>query len=152
MKQLFTLFFFGLLLSTTTHAQTATKHVAKPPVRATAAKGDTVWVIVNPVKPDKRAQFERFLKEIFWPMGYKLKGKDGQVFRQTRVLFPVKPEADGTWSYIFLMDPLVVGGEYDIATLLRKMYPANKAKEYAQMFGDSLQGEQLWYVTRQSEY
>ncbi|RYY65133.1 MAG: hypothetical protein EOO12_07800 [Chitinophagaceae bacterium] len=154
MKRLLTcaLFLFVVLAPATVQAQTATRHAQKPPVRARAVQGDTVWVIVNPVKADKRDQFVRFLNEIFWPMGYKLKGKDLQVFRQTRVLFPVKAEANGTYSYLFVMDPLVPGGEYDIETLLGKMYSPEKAKEYMRLFSDSLQGEQIWYVSRQTQY
>ena len=48
-------------------------------------ENDTVWVIVNPVKADKRAQFEKFINEVFWPGAKKLSAKEQQVFNQTRV-------------------------------------------------------------------
>ena len=38
----------------------------KPKPNAAQA-GDKIWVIVNPVKADKRAQFERLINDIFWP-------------------------------------------------------------------------------------
>ncbi|TCZ67736.1 hypothetical protein [Flaviaesturariibacter aridisoli] len=154
MKKLLTLALlsFGMLLPARLHAQTSSNPAQKPGVRTIARQGDTVWVIVNPVKADKRAQFEHFLKDIFWPMGYKLEGKDQEVFRKTRVLFPVKAEANGTYSYLFIMDPVVRQGEYDIETLLRKMYPADKAKEYNKLFDDSLSGGQIWYTSLQTEY
>lgn len=57
-----------------------------------ANEGDTVWVIVNHIKADKRQDFERFVHEIFWPMAKKLKAEDQRLFRQTRVLHPVAAE------------------------------------------------------------
>jgi len=70
-----------------------------------AAKGDTVWVIINHIKAEKKEQFEKFITETLWGGSNKLKGNDRTVFKQTRVLYPTKPEADGTLSYVFIMDP-----------------------------------------------
>jgi hypothetical protein len=94
----------------------------KQPQRALAVAGDTVWVIINPVKADKRAQFERFLHEIFWPGASKLSPQEQKLFRQTRILHPVVPEADGSYSYFFIMDPLIPKADYDIEKFLIKMY------------------------------
>lgn len=120
--------------------------------RALAVAGDTVWVVVNPVKPDKRAQFERFVNEIFWPSAAKLSAADQRTFRQTRVLNAVRPEADGTYAYLFIMDPVQRGFGYDILALLNKTYSKEKAADYYKLFTESLAGEQRTYVTVQTRF
>jgi hypothetical protein len=116
-----------------------------------AAKGDTVWVIVNHIKADKKAQFEKFITETFWGASNKLKGNDKTVFKQTRVLYPTQPETDGTLSYIFIMDPVLSGGDYDIYNLLTKIYGDQKASEYNNVFNETAASEQTMYIEIQSE-
>jgi hypothetical protein len=58
---------------------------SKPAARPMARSGETVWVCLDPIKKDKRAQYERFLHEIFWPGAAKLSPTDQKVFRQTRI-------------------------------------------------------------------
>ena len=84
--------------------------------------GDTVAISIFRVKPEKREQYERFLHEVFWPMGRRLGETDPvmrRVFGQTRILHPAAPNEDGTCSYAFLFDPWETGGEYGIETLLK---------------------------------
>jgi hypothetical protein len=119
--------------------------------RMMAKPGETVWIFINPVKADKREQFEKFLHEIFWPGAKKLSAADQKVFKQTRILHPTQPEKDGTYSYIFVMDPVVEGGDYDIPSLLNKMYGEAKAKEYNELFESSLNGPQIGYIETQSK-
>jgi hypothetical protein len=115
-----------------------------------AKNGDTVWVLINHVKADKRQQFEQFVHQIFWDSSSKLSAADQQVFRQTRVLHPTAPEKDGTYSYIFLMDPYIPGGNYDIHALLNKMYGEPKASQYNKMFDETTAADQTQYLEVQS--
>jgi len=103
---------------------------SKPAARPMARSGETVWVCLDPIKKDKRAQYERFLHEIFWPGAAKLSPAEQKIFRQTRILHPTKAETDGTYSYFFVMDPVIKGGDYDIESLLTKMYGKSKDAEY----------------------
>jgi hypothetical protein len=120
-----------LLLAMPGHAQGVRAGLAKSlPTRALAVAGDTVWVIVNHIKADKRAQFERFCTELFWPGAAKLSAAEQRVFRQTRVLNATRPDADGSYAYLFIMDPVLRGASYDIPMYLNKMYGAEKAAAY----------------------
>jgi len=74
------------------------------------------------------------------------------VFRQTRVLHPVKPNEDGTYTYVFLMDPLIPDADYSILNYLKKMYGEEKANEYYKMFTESLNRPQEGYKVIQSRY
>ncbi|GAB3869918.1 hypothetical protein GCM10028824_17760 [Hymenobacter segetis] len=117
-----------------------------------ATTGDTVWVIVNSVKPDKRAQYERFVNELFWPLAAKMSATDQRTFRQTRVLNAYRPETDGTYSYMFIMDPVLHGHSYDILKLLEKGYGKTKAAEYNKLFTESLARPQKQYAVVQSRF
>lgn len=137
----------------TTNPDTAnankTSEMASP---ARAKEGDTVWVIVNHVKAAKRQQFEQFVHTSFWDSASKLSAADQQVFRQTRVLHPTAAEKDGSYSYLFVMDSYVPGGNYDIQSLLKKMYSTNKATEYNQLFEECMASPQTVYITVQSRH
>lgn len=116
-----------------------------------AHSGETVWVCLDPIKKDKRAQYERFLHEIFWPGASKLSPAEQKVFQQTRILHPTKAESDGSYAYFFVMDPVLKGGDYDIPSLLTKMYGKAKATEYAKLYDTAHARPQVCYVTTQSK-
>lgn len=103
-----------------------------------AKTNETVWVIAYPVKANKRAQYERFIHEIFWPGAKNLSPAEQKVFKQTRVMHPTKPEADGSYAYLFIMDPVVKGADYGIESLLKKEYGAQKGNEYFKLFKDAI--------------
>ncbi|MCE7065064.1 hypothetical protein [Dyadobacter sp. CY326] len=132
---------FGMLVSYSGNAQS----------RSMAKQGEKVWVFVNTIKADKRQQFEQFLHEVFWKGAEKLNAEDKKVFKQTRVLHPTAAEADGNYSYLFVMDPVIEGGDYDIESLLKKMYGQAKASEYIKVFEDASAGEQKGYLLTQSQ-
>lgn len=116
-----------------------------------ARPGDSVWIFINHVKPDKRAQFEKFVHEVFWPMAQKLNKSEHRYFEKTRVLSPVAPEADGTYSYLFIMDPVLPGSSYELEPYLKKMF-GDKWQEYGTMFGETQAREQTAYRVVQDKY
>ena len=125
---------------------------AKQPTRSLAQQGDSVWILITSVKADKRAEFEKFVHEILWAGANKLSKEEQKPFQQSRILHPVAPEADGTYSYIFFIDPVVTGGNYDIESLLTKMYGEAKAKEHNKLWYESVVGEQKSYRVVQSRH
>lgn len=98
---------------------------------ARAGKDNPVWVILNHVKPDKLQQFEdfnlnylRLAGEEFFP----------DMSKTVRFLKSEKPNADGTFTYFFLMDPVMKGADYDMGPVLEAKYGKEKADEYYKMF------------------
>jgi hypothetical protein len=134
-----------VLLSVSAFAQ------SKPSTRAMAKPGETVLVCLNSIKADKKAQYERFLHDIFWPGAVKLSAADQRVFRQTRILHPTKAEKDGTFAYFFVMDPYIKGADYDIPSLLKKMHGEAKAKEYEKLYDTAQARDQACYYETQSK-
>jgi hypothetical protein len=92
-----------------------------------AVAGDTIYVVEHIVRPDRRAQFERFLEQSYWPAARQIARTDPAValmLRQTRVIYPLRANDDGTYTYLFLMDPVVHGETYNIHDLLSRVYDA----------------------------
>jgi hypothetical protein len=139
-----------IFLSVTEVTLKTTEDLSGTNIRATVS--DTVWVLLNHIKPDKCEQFEKFIHEIFWPKADKLNAADQQAFKQTRVLHPVEMNKDSTYTYVFLMDPVIPHGNYRILYYLKKMYDEEKAKEYYKMWDECYKSPQVGYVVIQSQY
>jgi len=113
-----------------------------------AAAKDSVWIYITHVKAGKQAEFEKFVHEIFFDKASKLSSKEQRVFKQTRILHPTKAETDGTYSYCFLMDPPVPGGDYDIGSLIKKIYGASEGEKYMKMYDDAVVGQTEYLMTQ----
>lgn len=113
---------------------------APVPVVARAAPGDTMYVIEHFVRADRRAQFERFLTDSYWPAVRRLAATDSasaHVLRQTRVLYPLRANEDGSYSYVFLTDPVVRGESYNILEQLRRVYSPQETERRYRALTDS---------------
>lgn len=101
-----------------------------------AAPGDTLYVIEYFIRPDRGAQFERFLTETYWPAMRRVALTDTNTRRalqQTRVIYPTRPD-EGTLRYMFLMDPVVRGALYDVYELLVRVYSPQEAERQYRQF------------------
>lgn len=98
----------------------------------------SVWIAVINVK-----QFEDFMNQFYAAL--KEAGKKdpivAQMARQTRYLTPAGPNPDGTYSYVFLMDPLVPTADYRLEALLKKVLPPADADRLFKQFMDSVVAE-----------
>ncbi|GAB2554089.1 hypothetical protein GCM10027085_51470 [Spirosoma aerophilum] len=117
-----------------------------------AKLGEEVHVWAYPVKAGKQKQYEHFVHDIFWPGAKKLSAAEQRVFRQTRVMHPTKANADGTFTYLFIMDPYIKGGDYDIESLIKKMYGPKQGTEHYKLFsGAVVTGKEIGYQATQSK-
>ena len=86
-----------------------------------AASGDPIWVILNHVKADKRAQFEKFVYEVLLP-AFEKNAEGDPISRKslehTRMLEPRKANEDSSYTYIWLMDPLVKEANYSYKSII----------------------------------
>ena len=122
----------------TPRAATAARH---------AAPGETVWICVSIVKADKREEFRRFVAEIKAPA---VRAVKPEAHSSVRLLEPTAPNADGTWSFVWLIDPAVPGEDYETAPMLEEFYGHQKAVEYLRRWDEMHVGDQLLYETKQA--
>lgn len=114
--------------------------VARETIRA--AEGERVWVLLNHVRGDKWEQHQGFVHNVLMPAAEKA---DPAAFRHSRFLHPAEQNEDGTYTSVFLMDPVIEGADYEILSLLRKVFGDEKAEEYIKLWSESLASPQAGY-------
>ena len=128
------------IFSNNIFAQT-NKEIFDPEVRA--AESDTVWIIYNHVKADKRQQFEKFMKIYFQCLREvvdegKFNDREVNALKCIRYLTPVRQNIDSTYTYVFMGDPWLGGLNTSIIYHFKKKYSDEEAKKYLQMFSECL--------------
>ena len=113
-----------------------------------ATKNDPVNVVLNHVRADKREQFEEFVFEGLLPALRENARRDPmakKVLDQTRMPLPAEENDDGTYTYIWLMDPWVEGGIYSYQGIIEEARGVETARKYVEMVRDSLSVPQVRY-------
>lgn len=113
-----------------------------------AAAGERMWVLLNHVKADKLEQHKHFVQDLLMPAAEKV---DPAAFRHTRFLSPAEPNEDGTFTSVFLMDPLIEGADYTFLGLLTKAYGEEQAKEYIKLWEETEASPQVGYSLTQTQ-
>ena len=122
-------------------------NTSNPALQHGASLNDTVWVIWNHVKADKVSQFEDFIFNHLEPAAAEYYP---QMRSTIRMLKPVKQNKDGTYTYIYMMDP-AIRTNYDMMLPLTAKYGEQDAKDYLLLFKDCLiDGKQEWIMTVQT--
>ena len=120
-----------------------------------AASGDPMWVILNHVKADKRAQFEKYVYEVLLPALEKNAESDPisrNIIKQTRMLEPSRANKDSSYTYIWLMDPLVKKADYSYPGILNRVHSPEETKKYISMQKECLVGPQVGYRVKQGRW
>jgi hypothetical protein len=98
-------------------------------------KGENVWIIVNYIKESAKNDYEKWMNDIFFsPMKTTNDPLLKQQYATTRWLTPAKQNDDKTWTYVFVMDPVIPNGDYDIESYLVKTYGEQTGKAYNKQF------------------
>ncbi len=112
-------------------------------------ENDSIWIFVNNVLPNKVKQFEDYNYNYLMPAAK----KNFPAYGSVRILRPAKANGDGTFSYIYLMDPAVKGAGYNMMPILTTEFGEAKAKELYKMFEDCLKDKkQMTYKSVQTKW
>ncbi len=112
-----------------------------------AQPGEAMWVLINHIRAEKRNEFEHFLHAILMPA---VAHTYPDIYNKTRVLHPVDQNEDGSYTYIFLMDPLVRDGVYNVREILLGYYNHDEVEEYMRLWDEALLTPQIEYDVIQS--
>jgi hypothetical protein len=112
-----------------------------------AAEGEKMAVLLNHIKADKFEQHKCFVHDILMPAVEKF---DPAAFRHTRFLHPAKPNDDGTFTSVWLIDPLLESSDYSILNVLTKAYGEEQAKEYMKLWDEAEASPQVQYLLVQA--
>ena len=126
-----------------------------PNTSSVAASGDPMWVILNHVKADKRAQFEKFVYEVLLP-AFEKNAEGDPISRNslehTRMLEPRQANKDSSYTYIWLMDPIVKDADYSYPGILNRVHSPEETKKYISMQKECLVGPQASYRVKQGRW
>ena len=132
-----------------------TKDIYAPTLRA--AEGDTVWILLNYIKADKRDQFNKFM-EFFCNFIVEL-SEDGKIsereyknFQAIRLLDSTRQNEDGTYTYIFMADPWIGGVNPGFVYYLRKKLSEEETKKYVQIWRECLDRPQVSFKSIQMKW
>ena len=118
-------------------------------------QGDPMWVILNHVKADKRQQFEKFAYKVLLPAleeNAKSNLTTKKMIGQTRMLEPRTANKDSSYTYIWLMDPLVKDAIYSYPGILKRVYSPEETKKYISMNNECLVSPQVAYPVKQGRW
>ena len=105
-----------------------------PAPRNVAKAGESVWIVTYYVKADKGNDFESFVKNELMPALDISNMAIAMAKAQTRLLAPKKADKNGNLKYVFIMDPVVTGVNYDIGEVLIKKHGEQVGKEKFKQF------------------
>jgi hypothetical protein len=100
-----------------------------------AKEGEKVWLIINHIKDESKTDYVNWMNTYFLSLLVNTTDETTKKqYQNTRWLEPARQNDDKTWTYVFIMDPVIPKTNYDIAALLATKYGAEKAaalnKEY----------------------
>jgi len=125
-------------------------NTSNPAPQPRASLNDTVWIALNYVKANKVSQFKDFN---FKYLGPAVRKHYPSMLNTARFLIPLTQNEDGTYTYIYLMDPAIDPDGYEMGLPLTAEYGEGKAKEYLKMYTDCLKdGKQEFIATVQTEW
>lgn len=105
-----------------------------PAPRTVAKTGETIWIVTYYVKADKGSDFVAFIKNELMPALDMSDMNQAQAIAQTRLLEPKQADKNGNLKYIFIMDPVVDGVNYDMGEVLAKKHGEEVGKEKFKQF------------------
>ncbi len=119
------------------------------PVSAQVAENNPskVWVIINYIKDNAKADYEKWMTDIFFkPMNNTKDPVLAQQNASTRWLSPARQNPDKTWTYVFLMDPIIPKADYDIENYLQHTYGEAQGKTYMKQYESFIASEPQVHV------
>ncbi|HMK92478.1 MAG TPA: hypothetical protein VK576_05725 [Thermoleophilia bacterium] len=114
-----------------------------------ARRGERVCVCVDVIKPDRRDEWAAFVHDVLGPAGHLV---DPDLMASIRFLEPSEANPDGSWTFLFIMDPYRDEAVYDDQHYLRRAYGDERARAYNELWEECHQVPQLVYEAEQSAW
>lgn len=99
------------------------KWIEKDKESTRAKTDDQILIVIVKVKNESKEAFEAWIKNVLYSALYKSESemKKAQL-KTTRWLEPVMQNEDSTWTYSWIMDPIIPETNYDIPKFLNNEY------------------------------
>ena len=104
-----------------------------------AAEGDGVILVINRVKADRWAQHQEIVLDRFYPAVREVRSiPDGS----TRALFADEKNDDGTYTSIFIIDPVLSDTNYLMSDIVAEYFGQAQGEVYIDSFLETLARDQ----------
>lgn len=132
----FTLILFGFVTSNGQNTEKTTiqnlqqwSSMDKKKMRA--QHDQQVLIVVVKVKNESKEAFEKWIKDVLYAALYSSESdmKKAQL-NATRWLEPARQNKDSSWTYSWIMDPIIPNTNYDIPAFLNEAYGEKKGKDH----------------------
>ncbi len=120
--------------ASTTNAQNATPAQPDKPAEPAAPRftlNGEAAIVTMLIKPDKTADFELVLTKLKEALAKSAKPERKQQAAGWKVFKSSQPGPQNTSVYIFRIDPVVKGAEYDITMLISEVFPVEVQEIFA---------------------
>ena len=141
----FKVFVAGIALAGFTLAAAGVASAQEPAKPVLTLDGDATIVIVL-IKPDKTADFEAVIAKYKEALGKSENPKRKEQLAGLTVLKAATP-IGGNAGYVFRVDPVVKGEEYDITRIILEVFPSEATDMYNK-YKDAFAGRQIIPLTK----
>lgn len=118
-----------------------------------AATNDKVQISIVTIKNESKAEFEDWISNVLYSALNSSESRMKQAqLKATRWLEPLEPNPDSTWTYCWIMDPLIPNTIYDIPDFLNKEYGEELAGKHLNKFMSFMAREPQNVFLRQTDY
>lgn len=129
------------------------KWIAKDKNSTRAQKDERVMIAMLFVKDESKAAFEDWVKNVFYDALYKSKNEVNQAqLKATRWLETMNQNEDSSWTYAWIMDPLIPNISYNMAEFLNQAYGEKAGKQHLEAFGSYLARPSMNIFLRQTDF
>ena len=127
-------------------------HISYPQEYFRAVEGDTLFLAYLDVKGESKEEFEQLTHEMIFDRISEADQQAKAISARVRLLHPTQANEDGSYSYLFIFDPVYTGTyAFTTTNLFAQIYGEERGKELDEQFVNTLSGDQKSYFMVQSK-
>ncbi len=129
------------------------KWIALDKEETRAANDQQVLIVLVQVKEESKDDFDAWIKDVLYAALYKSKSemKKAQL-NAVRWMEPVRQNEDGTWTYSWIMDPIILGTNYDIIPFLTSEYGEEEGMKHWDKYLTFMAAQPQSIMLKQTDY
>jgi hypothetical protein len=118
-----------------------------------AKTSETILIVVVNVKKESKKEFDFWVKDVLYAALYSSKSEMKKAQLKTvRWFEPVRQNKDSTWTYSWIMDPIIPKTDYEIDTFLEKEYGKELGQKHWNKYLTFMADEPKVIALKQTNY
>jgi hypothetical protein len=127
-------------------------HISYPQKHFRAIEGDTIFLAFQDIKADKKEEYERLAVDMLLDRMSETEQQAQYISNMVRMFYPAEANEDGTYTYLFMFDPMYTGNyAFNTRNLYTQIYGEERGKELDEQFVATWAGDQRSYFMIQSK-